>query len=442
MSQRRSAERLLGLLLAAATSLTCQGGGKAREEEFLIGLLLSFSGSIAANSANSERAFAMAIEAANMAGGLNGRIVTVLRRDTGSDPDEVEEPARELADRTALVVGPDVQDLAIALRGVFGQRTLVLPSFATSFVHHKPTSWFVMGAGPPLIADQMFALAQIDGRQRPVALIAPNGYDTQIGARLASGHAVPQVLLPRSGSSSEERVRAIVQRGADSYFLSAPPPTASSLIYSLAALGELGEGSRWYLSPTLHTPVFLENIPRGILDGAHVVSVGGPRDLEAFAMSFRQRWSDEPLDDAYSFYDSAAIVVLALQRALRLENAIPTGTGLDRHLVAVTSAKGAPIRWNEIGRGLELLRAGQEVSYAGLTGPLQFDETGKSLVADTRMWVIRDHAFQEVHPGDGGAVAPAGDGGADAPAGDGGADAAPAGDGGADTPAGDGGAGS
>ena len=122
------------------------------------------------------------------------RVVGVLPRDTGSDPAKVEAPAMELAARTALVVGPDVQDLAIALRGVFGQRTLVMPSFATSFVHHKPTSWFVMGAGPRVVAEQMFALAQADGRQRPVVTVAPNGYDSQIGSDLNSAHAVPQVL--------------------------------------------------------------------------------------------------------------------------------------------------------------------------------------------------------------------------------------------------------
>ena len=81
--------------------------------------------------------------------------------------------------------------------------------------------------------------------------------------------------------------------------------------------------------------------------------------------------------------------------------------------MAVTSAMGTPIRWNEIGRGLELLRAQQEVSYVGLTGPLQFDRTGKSLVADMRFWVIRQHIFQELQVGDAGAAAPVGDAGAE-----------------------------
>jgi ABC-type branched-subunit amino acid transport system substrate-binding protein len=385
--------RILCVLLAATSGLGC--GREEPEGEVLIGLFLSFSGTIAANSANSERAFLMAIDAANAASGLNGRAVGVLPRDTGSDPARVQAPAKELAERTVLVVGPDVQDLAIALRGVFGQRTLIMPSFATSFVHHKPTSWFVMGAGPRAVADQMFKLAQADGRMKPIAIASPNGYDSQIGSNLSSAYAIPQVYLPRSGSSNEETVRPIVAHMADAFFLSAPPPAASSLIYSLVALGELGDGKQWYLSPTLHTPALLENIPRGILDGAHVVSVSASPEAAAFATSFRERWNDEPLDDAYAFYDAGAIAVLALQRALRLEGAVPGGNGLDKHLVAVTSAMGTPIRWNEIGRGLELLRSQQEVSYVGLTGPLKFDETGKSLVTNIRVWTIQDHMFRE-----------------------------------------------
>jgi hypothetical protein len=273
-----------------------------------------------------------------------------------------------------------------------------MPSFATSFIHHKPTSWFVMGAGPPEVAAQMFALSEADGREQPLAIVSPNGYDSQIGWNLTSNHGATEVYLPRTEPSSEETVRPILERGAGAFLLSAPSPAAASLFYNLVALGEMGDPSRWYVSPTLHTPALLENIPRGLLDGAKVVSVGGSPEADAFGMSFRQRWNDEPLDDAYSFYDAGAIAVLAVQRALRLEGAIPQGTGLDPHLVAVTNTMGTPVRWNEIGRGLELLRAQQEVSYVGLTGPLAFDRTGKSLVANMQLWIIQQHTFVRYVP--------------------------------------------
>ena len=49
-----------------------------------------------------------------------------------------------------------------------------------------------------------------------------------------------------------------------------------------------------------------------------------------------------------------------------------------------------PVHWNEIGRGLELLSAGQEVGHVGLSGPVQFDVAGRTPVATTKWWTIDD----------------------------------------------------
>ena len=75
--------------------------------------------------------------------------------------------------------------------------------------------------------------------------------------------------------------------------------------------------------------------------------------------------------------------MLALQRALSREGTIPGGTGLARHIIAVTHASNTPVRWNELGRGLELLREGREVGYVGLSGPLEFDVSGQTPGAGT-----------------------------------------------------------
>ncbi len=37
-------------------------------------------------------------------------------------------------------------------------------------------------------------------------------------------------------------------------------------------------------------------------------------------------------------------------------------------MIAVTSSGGRPVGWDEIDRGLELLQAGQEVEYFGVSG--------------------------------------------------------------------------
>jgi hypothetical protein len=87
--------------------------------------------------------------------------------------------------------------------------------------------------------------------------------------------------------------------------------------------------------------------------------------------------------------------VLAMQRALREEGRIPDKAGLSTHVVGVTRAGGVPIRWMDIGRGLQLLRDGEEIEYFGLTGQLQFDGAGRSQSVSIRWWTIGRGGFSD-----------------------------------------------
>jgi branched-chain amino acid transport system substrate-binding protein len=115
-----------------------------------------------------------------------------------------------------------------------------------------------------------------------------------------------------------------------------------------------------------------------------------------FQTAFAQRWQDAPLDDAYSFYDAGAIAMLALERAFVKSGTIPTDFSLAAHIVAVTNGSGIPLRWNEIERGLALVREGREITYVGLSGPLQFDATGQTPGAYTKWWTIGPDGFTDV----------------------------------------------
>jgi hypothetical protein len=126
------------------------------------------------------------------------------------------------------------------------------------------------------------------------------------------------------------------------------------------------------------------------------VATGTVAGAAEFRARFSQRWQDVPLDDAYAFYDAGAVAVLALQRALARTGTIPGGIGLSQHIVAVTQPTGVRLQWNEIERGLELLRQGQEVGYVGLSGPLEFDASGKTSAANTSWWTIQQAGFVDV----------------------------------------------
>jgi ABC-type branched-subunit amino acid transport system substrate-binding protein len=388
---RRRTRALTALLLLAACRESQPG------DAISVGLLLSYSGSLAANSINSERAFLMALDAANAGGGVGARPVVIVARDTGSDPSKVLAPARELVDSGAMLfVGPDTPDLAVPLKTLLGDQTVILPSFTTSSNFSKPLTWFVMGASFTRVACELAAQIAADGRIEPLVIADPNGYNSLLAFELTKTFAIPWIFLPTGEPSTEVTVQTILSAEADAYVLAALPPSASSLVYALAAVGALQDPRRFYLSPTLHTPALLETIPRGMLEGARGVASGTRQGVGEFQARFMERWQDAPLDDAYTFYDAGALAVLAMQRALAVEGTIPTGTGLAPHIVAVTAPGGIEVGWDQIGEGLGHLRQSQEIRYKALSGELAFDSTGQTAAATTHWWTIDATGFREV----------------------------------------------
>jgi branched-chain amino acid transport system substrate-binding protein len=362
--------------------------------------MLSYTGSLAANSINSERALLMAIEKANDAGGVNDRRIRVMARDTRSNPSKATAPLQELIDAgMAVLIGPDYTDLVTQLRPLIEYRTVLLPSYATaSDVEWKPPSWFVMGPSLERVGCELVGQYESGGLHRAIQVVDQGSYNSSLAFELVNKFSIYKHVLSFDQASTVTTVnnlkRALVDY--DAYVLATSPETASSLVYALAAAGALTEPTRWFLSPTLHTPAFLDSIPKGALNGARGVSAGTVAGAGDFRAEFLAQWNDAPLDDAYPFYDAGAIAVLAIQRALRDEQVIPTDRGMAKHLIAVTRAGGVSIKWNEIGKGLELLRQGQEIEYFGLTGQLQFDEAGQTQTVSTKWWTIGDEGFIDV----------------------------------------------
>jgi ABC-type branched-subunit amino acid transport system substrate-binding protein len=388
------ARPLLPLLLVLAS---CEHEVSRDNAPIAIGVLLSYSGAGAANSTNSERALQLAIETANAAGGVQGRALRLVARDTHSDPAEVTRPAAELMQAGAsLLVGPDTPELAVPLVTPLKDQVLLLPSIATAHSpFRRPPGWFVMGTGTARYACEIHAQLQVSGRRNPVVLVDSNGYDSLVAWELTRRYGIPQVVL-RTTQATSTTLQPILALDADAYVVSALPQPATSLIFAMAALGALGDPGRWYFTPSLHTPAFLDTIPTGMLTGAHGVAPGTVAGAAEFRARFRARWQDEPLDDAYPFYDAGAVAVLALQRSAMRDGNLGPGPGLAKHIVAVTRPGAMPVQWNQLALGLQLLAQGQEIEYLGLTGLIEFDLSGQTPSSNTKWWTIGPNGFEDV----------------------------------------------
>ena len=390
-------------LACRARSWRCAAGRRARlqraaqAESDPIGLMLSYTGSLAANSINSERALLMAIEAANAAGGVDGRPVRVLARDTRSDPRKVLAPAKELIDAgAAVLIGPDYTDLVTQLRRSSGP-DLILPSFATaSDVEWKPPSWFVMGAGLARVACELVNQYRADGSPE-----TPSDRRPQRLQQLALLRA-----LQTYGSSSRwsgDQTRPPPRRpwcpspvwSAEAYLLAASPDTAPSLVYALTALGALEDPTRWFLSPTLAHARLSRVHPQG---GAQ----GRARRLPP-ARS-RARASSAGLQPALA--GRAPRRRLPLLRRRRHRRARPRNAPWPRRATSpgirpVPAHRGrhppggTPVHGTRSARAWSLLRR-RGNRYFGLTGQLAFDNAGQTQTASTKWWTITDEGFVDV----------------------------------------------
>jgi ABC-type branched-subunit amino acid transport system substrate-binding protein len=386
---------LLGAFGALALPACSSSDGD--DHAITIGVFLSYTGYLSANSINSERALLMAFDTANRAGGVGGRPLRLVARDTGSDPGKAMVRARELVDEgAAMIIGPDTSDLAVAARGVLFDRTVILPSLATSSdILYKSPSWFVIGASIVRVACELATQLRADGRQNPLVIVNPSGYNSGLAWTLTNSYGLPKFVLGTNEVPTATTVAPITASNADAFVLAAFPPSATSLVYALLATGAFSDPTRWYLSPTLHSPVFLQSLPKGGLAGARGVAQGSNAEGADFRERFAAAWDDSPLDDAYPFYDAGALAVLSLQHALTQLGAIPDGRLLSEHIIAVTRPGGTPIHWNELPQGLELLRQGVPITYLGLSGKLEFDTLGHSAGAVTNWWTIGPDGFAD-----------------------------------------------
>jgi ABC-type branched-subunit amino acid transport system substrate-binding protein len=385
--------RAAGTLMAFALSAACLGdpeNGVSDPNAIPLALLLSYTGSSASNSINSERAVRLAVERINQAGGLSGRPLRLVLRDIQSDGNRTDRLFSQLVnEKTAAFIGPDSPNVVTRFVETHRQRTLFLPSVATSArdSFFGAYNWFAFGPNSRTLGCAFRWRLARDSVKRPLILHSSDSFHTEVALLLKRALDAPDrtIAIPSYAGLSAAVIEEVLRRDADGLLLMAFPESAAPFISELSFRTKTG--TRLYLSPTLNTPRFFQVVPPGALVGATLATPGRVAEGDAFAALFRQRWREDPLDEAYGFYDAAAVAALALQAALVQTGAPPTVETLGGFVRPVAGPPGEVITWNTLDRGLELLRAGQDIDYQGLSGQLDFDAQGdpaKTLVQWSR----------------------------------------------------------
>jgi branched-chain amino acid transport system substrate-binding protein len=400
-----SATSLLGWLCLLAVQ-GCDPSKSSDSEGIPVGVLLPFTGELSAYGADYERALILAEERVNEAGGVAGRKLHLVARDTHSNVERGLESAQQLLDLgVAAVIGPEEPELTIGMAPLLSSAgvTQILPTLSSprSAGRAAKTDWFHIAPGPRLLGCMLGTRLYHDGRAHVVvanendpflfamASSAVSNYNTLLKPGTDSYRTTASLLPFQSGQKSYvELITSVTRRNADSLVLLGYPESGAKIV---AGWDVSGNGAPLYLAPTLQSRAFQLNCPPNSLEGSLGIGVDLPSDHAAFAKAFAERWAGaEPMPMAYFYYDALVLWALAAQAAAGQSTDFPENSLIQEQLVKVSKTGPNTIAWNEVEKGLHFAANGVGIDYQGASGNLDLGDDGELAVrGGATFWTIR-----------------------------------------------------
>lgn len=414
---------------AAVLGFAAIAMGCAPEEEtpdpnaITIGALLPFTGKEAAIGRNLEQALLLAVDDVNRAGGVGGRPLRLISRDSNSGSHRGLEELLQLIynDKVAYLIGPEENELANEIvPDVKGFDLLnILPGYAAPPIEQTGSrgAWLRLAPSPGEVGCAMAKQAVRDGVKTTNALITLDDYNLTLATDFSSrfqtlrGESLPSVTVHAGEASYVHQIDQAFGYGAERTLLMAYPATAATITTEWTITGRRGA---WYLSPLLHAEAFVQNVPFGALNGTAGLSpslslesecttadaagqVSCRRDnANAFAAHFSRYWNgDRPLPAAHFYYDAAVLLALGLSRTLAADDDLPSAGRLRNSIRDLGDADDQPVSWGDLSGPLAEVAAGTPVHYVGAAAEYEFDRYGAAqhVIFDT--WAIRNDGFKD-----------------------------------------------
>lgn len=405
----------LSFLLALAGLAGCISPVDARgEDSARIGALLPFTGDLSVSGINIERALILAAEAGQRAGGIEGRPVAVISADTH----DAATPFVDL-DRAVTAAQYLMQDVGVI--GVMGPETTDIAQRVVAIARNTNTVNFVGGLLPPTtysaydgctfhilpsvssLSSTLAKVMRADGIDRAAVLYNLDTYGATLGRAIADdfkalgGDAGLPLSFQPAAASYQELIRDALANQPQAIVLVGYPETAAHILQEYQVIGTQ---VRWYFAPTLQSQGFLDNVPTALVEGAVGVAPGlSAAPASAFSLLFQGRFAgDVPLTNAYYYYDSMALLLLAVATAEHAAGRAPSYREICDQIPRVAGPAGTVVTWDQLDQGIALARSGMGVNYEGLTGSVELDANGEGKMPLVDLWTIRGGRIETLAP--------------------------------------------
>lgn len=391
---------ILGIVLVLLAGLVVPGPAvQAQEEKVKIGSLMAMSGALASYGPPINNGVLLAAKHLNEAGGVLGKEVTIVTRDSKTDPTSGVDAAKKLVnvDGVNAFVGalssgvtlPVAESVSIPEKVV-----QISPSATTPQMTGLEDDDYVFRTVPSdALQGVIIGQLALDLDYEKLSMIYVNN---DYGKGLADaagdwfqergGEVLNKVPYEKGKASYRGELAEATAGNPEALVLIGYPENGTNIIRQAISGGYVDE----FMFPDgMQAPEIIENVGAQYLNGMYGTAPGS-KDTPS-ANTFKESYTEEygstpPKPFMTNAYDAATVISLAMQKAGSTDS-----EAIKNNLRDVSNPPGEKVYAGpeEFEKAFKLLEEGKDINYEGAGGSVDFNADG-DVVSPIQVWKIED----------------------------------------------------
>jgi len=398
-------EKLIGLILVGIFGL-----GVLAAEPIKIGGLFPLTGPLAPYGKEIVKGFKMAIEQINAAGGVLGRPLEPVIRDTATSPDVGRDAAKKMIelDGVVAIVGALASGvtLAVATVTIANHVPLISPSSTSPALTELEDDDFVFRTCPSDALQGIVEaqLAKNLGYKKVAVIFVNNAYGKGLAevfkAHFEDAKHVVTAMIPYEENKPSYRgeVEKALAGEPDAINLIAYPVDGNKII--VEALEEGFEGEFIFTDGmkgegVTPGPACPEKGPcdEQYLEGSFGTAPGALEVAAraAFEKDYEAMFGPSGIPFRAEAYDATVLIALAIAAAGEA-----SGPAIQAHLRQVANPPGKEFTYGQLAEALKAAAAGEDINWQGVSGPITWDENGDVVEGAFEIWTVKNCKVRSV----------------------------------------------
>ncbi|MFH1623802.1 MAG: ABC transporter substrate-binding protein [Pseudomonadota bacterium] len=385
------------------------------QKSIRIGSLTSLTGGLAPFGPPINYGAGLAIDHINAAGGLLGRKVELITRDTATSPVVGRDAATKLVeiDKVPAFVGALSNGVTIASSSVTiaNQVVQISPASTSPELTDLDDKGFVFRTCPSDALQGVIqaTLAKNLGYETSSVIFVNNGYGKGLAEAFKrafeekGGQIIVMVPYDQGKASYRGEMGTAIRGKPAVLNIIAYPLDGNKLLMEAVELGYQG---RYIFPDGMKGDAVSRGPASKYIDGSFGTAPGALEvaAVKQFEKDYVEKLKKDGIDEKKiryyvtvpfrtQSYDAIALIALAIQKVgpKFLEMSFrEQGKAIRDNLHSVANPPGWNVSYNQFAEAFKLLKAGKDINYQGVSGPITFDENGDVKEAAIEIWHVRN----------------------------------------------------